>query len=427
MTKTNSNKTPNKNSVNNTDNKDENYVIDKCWGELKKDLKEELERKEKDRHTKAFIRHLRRKNKLQEKNKKIKQKYQHKIEKIKNHENHIKAKEQITNKSHHFRWYNFFTRWFYIGVLLVVIGFAISLWNKTLNSTSYPLTIFLDIFSGVVTTVGTALFVGCVFDFSKNSEAFMGFISKLLSDIIVSKTFLASLATEDKKEALKLILQPTNKQIEQYSNINEFFKKKIDDYMKMFDTNFKTNVILNVDARKDESGLVYCESTLIYTLYKLRDEFEPIKLVLEKQNSKSTDVKIIHEKGETTISPQKIKKGKEVSGGIPQTTLVFRIPDELKDCDHLTIKRKMYEPGQKHWINYCWASLTPYESISCHVKCFDGLTIKDFMIFDNRAYYHTSLSKNRETLDITSSQWLEADTGFYITISDSSMHETVTE
>ena len=90
----------------------------------------------------------------------------------------------------------------------------------------------------------------------------------------------------------------------------------------------------------------------------------------------------------------------------------FTIPEKLEKYDHLTVKRTLTEPGRDHWINYCWQSLTPYEGVTCRVKCFDNLTIKDFMIFDNKAFYHVYISDDQTRLDITSSQWLDADTGF---------------
>lgn len=397
----------------------------KCYEGLQEKLQKKLQEKECKRVTKVAAHQEKRKNRLSEKNLRREQTNDYKLQKIKIRENHEKLKETISSKNHHFTWRSFFTKWFFLGFILVLVSLCISLISEWFKDNKLATTL-LSIASGAFSSFGIALFVGCIFDFSKNSEAFMTFISKLLTDIIVSKTFLASLASDDKKEALKLILQPSNKQIEQYSNINEFFKKKIDDYMKMFDTNFKTNLILNIEARKDNDGKVYCISTLTYTIYKVRDEFEPIKLVLEKEGSQSSDVKIIHDKGETSIEPQTIIEGTEVSGGITQKTLIFDIPDELKSYEHLTIKRKMYEPGFGRWINYCWSSLTPYEGVICHVKCFDDLTIKDFMIFDNKAYYHTELSSDRTSLDITSSQWLEVDTGFYITISDDTMEMPTT-
>lgn len=61
---------------------------------------------------------------------------------------------------------------------------------------------------------------------------------------------------------------------------------------------------------------------------------------------------------------------------------------------------------------------TLYEGITCSVKCYDNLKIKDFMIFDNKAYYYTKESDDNKQLDITSSQWLDPDTGFSLVIGE---------
>lgn len=383
------------------------------------DLNKILSEREERRQI-IFNNHFEReKHKAEEKRKKEALRNENNIEKKHAKELYKKEKDEVVNRRAHFRWYNFFTKWFLLGVILVCVSVCISLISDAFVPRNNELVRnLLSIAVGIFSSVGVALFLGCVFDFSRNSEAFMSFISKILTDIIVSKTFLTQLAAGNKKEALKLILQPSNKQIEQYSNINEYFKKKLDDYMKMFDTNFKTNVILNIEAKKDSKGMVYCDSILSYTIYKVRDEFEPINLYLDKDTAASNDVKIIYEEGERSIKPEDIREGSINTGGIIQKTFIFDIPQELQKYDHLTIRRKMYEPGHDHWISYNWESLTPYESITCHIKCFDDLTVKEYMIFDNKAYYHTELSGDKTSLNITSSQWLEADTGFYVIISD---------
>lgn len=69
----------------------------------------------------------------------------------------------------------------------------------------------------------------------------------------------------------------------------------------------------------------------IYTIYRLNNKFEPIEVLFEKEYSETSEVKIIK-------------------------------------------------------------SLIPYEGVSCRVKCFDELSIKDLMIFDNKAYYHVDKS-----------------------------------
>lgn len=400
--------------------------------------------RKREENRKQWIEHIQEKKKhlYQEKNDRKKQRDKYKVDRILLRKQYREEKERVNNSHPIFRWKNFFTRWFYFGLVLILLSIIISLLYDIFlaDFDIQALSIISEIVCGVISAVGIALLVGCVFDFSKNSEGFLEFVSKILSDIIVSKTFLSSLTPNNKKEALKLILQPSYSQIEQYSNINEYFKKKIDESMKMFDTNFKTNLMLNVEARKDENGLVYCESLMTYVVYKLGDKFEPIKVSYEKSKSKTLEVKLIHENGEFIVpldtneeentggeddAKLEIKQEykREVQGGITQDSFIFEIPEELKHYDRLTIRRKIYEPGNNHWINYIWTSLTPYEGIRCHLKCFDGLTVKDFMIYDNKAYYQTDISEDGTTLNITSSQWLEPDTGFFVTISDTKLEE----
>ncbi len=377
-------------------------------------------RREEKRRARANSNFEKRQHLLEERKNKKHQRNIYKIDKFKERARYKQDKKSAINRHPLFRWRNFFTKWFLIGLILILISIILTLLQDSfIDKTMKAARAVIDISSGILSTVGIALLVGCIFDFSKNSEAFLEFVSNILTDIILSKTFLTSLTTNDKKGALKLILQPSFKQIEQYSNINEYFKKKIDDSMKMFDTNFKTNLILNIEARKDKKGLVYCNSVLTYVVYKLGDRFEPIKVSYEKDGSRTDEVKLIYDNGEITIKPTDEKPTPEIQGGITQQTFTFEIPDKLKHYDKLTLRRKMYEPGNDHWINYIWQSLTPYEGIVCRLKCFDGLTVKDFMIYDNKAYYQTEISVDRTTLDIVSSQWLEPDTGFFITISDS--------
>lgn len=150
------------------------------------------------------------------------------------------------------------------------------------------------IVSGVLSSLGVALVIGAIFDFSKNSEAFVHFVSNILSDIVVSKAFLTRLSESDKQEALALIIKPSDKEIEQYSNINSLFKKRIHDLSTMFDYNFKTNVVLNITAYYDkEKKVVTCKTDLTNTMYKISKAYTPIRVMFEKPNSTIDNVCIL--------------------------------------------------------------------------------------------------------------------------------------
>lgn len=354
------------------------------------------------------------KKRLEEKESVRQAKAEHKITKKENKNNEKNKKLKIKKKT---KWFNFFTKWFFIGIILVLISICISMFINSVSNNQIlnMLKPLLTIISGILSTLGIALFVGCVFDFSKNSEAFVSFVSNILSDIVVSKKFLSTLSVKDKEQALNLILKPMDSQVEQYANINDYFKKKINESMTMFDANFKSNVVLNIEAYTDnKKNIVFCKTTITYTIYKLNNKYQPIKVMLEKDGSELDDLVVITPNGEKKIDTGNAET--ECIGGIDYKIHVMNIPEEYEKYDHLKIQRVIIEPGHDHWIHYIWQSLTPYEGITCIVKCLGDLSIKDYMIFDNKAYYYTKLSGDKKQLDISSSQWLDADTGFSFVI-----------
>lgn len=318
------------------------------------------------------------------------------------------------------KWFNFFTRWFFLGIILILVSLILG----ELDTAQLPYCSMIQpIVSGLLSSVGIALLVGSVFDFSKNSEAFLQLITSVLSEIVVSKTFLETLSQKDKEQALRLILKPSDRQLEQYSNINAFFNKRIKESLTMFNINFKTNVVLDIRVYKDEkNGRIYAHTILTQTSYRIQERFEPIKLMLDKNNSKPLDVYALPPLGKACKLDG--KKSTKKLGGVDYDVYVYDIPEEYQKYDHLTLKREWIEPGFDHWINYNWQSLTPYEGLTCFLHCESGLTIKHRLIFDNRAYYHVNLSDDKTRLEITSSQWLEADTGFSVIISDTEVKLT---
>ena len=126
----------------------------------KDELDEWLTKKEERRQIRAEHKILRRTNKFEEKARM----------------NGIKKKQ---------RWFHIFSKWFFLGIILVSISVCFSLLNNKTNTGS--LGVLLTFLSAFFSTIGISLFVGSIFDFSKNSEAFIGAVSKILSDIVVSK------------------------------------------------------------------------------------------------------------------------------------------------------------------------------------------------------------------------------------------------
>lgn len=84
----------------------------------------------------------------------------------------------------------FFNKFFFIGLIIILASIIIDLW--------FGKSFFKDLATNGLSTVGVALLIGSVFDFSKNSTEFMDFVSNILKEIIVSKNFLKGLEDKEK-------------------------------------------------------------------------------------------------------------------------------------------------------------------------------------------------------------------------------------
>lgn len=113
----------------------------------------------------------------------------------------------------------FFNRYFIIGLVSILVSIIVDL---VFEDCLLKLT-----FVNLLNTIGIALLIGSIFDFSKNSNDFMDFVSSILKDIIVSKNFLKGLEDKEKKKALEMVLTPSGNQLQQCSDIQMYFKKRL--------------------------------------------------------------------------------------------------------------------------------------------------------------------------------------------------------
>lgn len=310
----------------------------------------------------------------------------------------------------------FFTKYTVWGFVIILLAVIIDLLNKNSYFT-------LDILQNVLSSIGIAILVGAIFDFSKNSEAFTSFVSNILRNIVVSKDFLNVMSEEEKKNSLELILKPTNLQIEQCSSIDMYYKKAINTFMDLYTTPFKTDLIINIYIKK-ENGRLIAIGDMTHKIYKVNGEFQPIITTFEKEECKIIKSYIILPSGEKkelkndSIEEKNNKiEIQEENGEIARKYKTI-IPAEYCNNSFLTVCREIYEQGNDHWINFHWLTLTVCDGIYFKLRCEDGITIKDYLVFDNKMCYDIEMSKSKDTITIISTNWLNSYSGFSLTISD---------
>ena len=275
---------------------------------------------------------------------------------------------------------------------------------------------------GVITnflsTVGIALAIGSIFDFSKNSQDFMDFVSNILKDIIVSKNFLNGLEDREKKKALEMVLTPSGNQLEQCSDIEMYFQKKINESMEIFHTNFKTNLTVNVDVRKKEN-IVCVYVVLTYRVYKIEDKYFPLITTFERDGCSVEKSSIIYPGGIKEITEQDVTNNNDENvSPINMKTYSYEIPKELYQYPYLTIRKEVVEKGYDHWTNFHWNTLTPADGITFNLNCHDNLHIQEYFIFDDEKSYVVTEDEGKTKMNIISTSWLDKNSGFVFTISD---------
>lgn len=307
----------------------------------------------------------------------------------------------------------FFGKFFLIGLAIILISCVIDAYDSSSH-------FIITILTNVLSTIGIALMVGAVFDFSKNSEDFTIFISNILKKIIVTKEFLGEMENEEKKNILEMLITPSNSQIEQYSSINSYYKKSIESFSNLYNQPFKTNVTIQIVA-KIKNNKVICEGHVSHRRYKINGKYQPIETTFEKTDSKILNTYVLTPDGVRHNLVENddidVKESKDLKIEKIGKRYITYIPDKFNGCPYITLCKEIEEIGYDHWTVFNWSSLTPCDGICFELRCLDNLIIKEYKVFDNPKLYEININDDKDTINILSSSWLNEYTGFTLTIS----------
>lgn len=327
--------------------------------------------------------------------------------------NQERQNQKIKKKSGFLRWFSIFNKYTLFGVIAILISIII---NILLDN------FYGQVISSFLQTIGIALLLGAIFDYSKNSQAFMELVSNILKEIVVSKNFLNGLEAEGKKQALDIILRPSGSQLEQCSALKDYFNKKIDSTMELFNTNFKTNLVLLVKANV-ENGRVVIKGSLSHRIYRIQNDYYPIITSFERTKSGITKTRLISPDGHNIkdFTEKDAVDNESNANEIIDVGKIYemKVPEEFIKYPYLNVQRDVYETGYNHWTAFSWTSLTPCDGIYFRLECHDGLHVKSSKIFDDKSLYNVSLNEDNTEVIITSVNWLDKFTGFSLIVSNS--------
>lgn len=277
----------------------------------------------------------------------------------------------------------FFSRWFWISILLILVGciltliqLNIELDNKVNNIDTSPTIIFgIGLLSELCKVGGVALFVSNIFTFRIDAEDFINYIKNQLRSIVLSKDFIRNLNIAERKDMLRLILRPSADQSNIYSNIDEYFNKYIDESMALFDVIFRSGLVIDIDAKYyQDIDKIALETNIEYRIYKVSEEYEKLPMGFEDPDSKLIETIISASNGDS----KKLDSGKdsEHNRDITLATLLEQpIPEQFQKYDHLKVNREIREYGNSEWCLFSYRAMRPCDSLTIKINCDEKIQI----------------------------------------------------
>jgi len=319
----------------------------------------------------------------------------------------------------------FFNWIFYVSIIMILIGLII---QQKLSLNDIPnvyIRYFLDILGKFLENGGIALFIANIFTFIIGTQDFINYIRQKLMKIIISKDFVTTLSIEEQQKLLKLTLKPSKDMSELYSGIDDYFNDYIESSMKLFENSYRGNLVINAFATfNKEKNCVQLEIDMDYTVYKVSEKFEPIKVFFEDETSEHISTTIYAKNSEPVVlknSNAKKIENNELGDPCAVKGYELEIPEKFNQYEQININRKFIEYGNDHWQVFSYRTVFPYHGIIINLKCSDGLSIKHYITYGKQQDF--DVEKINNSIKIQNHNWLNPGFGANVVISMDNYHK----
>ncbi|MDD5393193.1 MAG: hypothetical protein PHE17_09260 [Thiothrix sp.] len=311
----------------------------------------------------------------------------------------------------------FFSIWFYISIILILIGLVVSDVVSTHESHLY----ILKLISSLLQNIGIAIFVANIFTFIIGTEEFLTLVRERLVNIIISKDFIARLSSEEQRKLLHIVLKPAKELSNVYSGINDYFNQYINDSMSLFDKCYRGHMILDAVASYNEDrNCIQVEFDIDYIVYKIGDKFEPILLGLEDGRSKHIKT-IIRGSGDIEeVLTDKNAESIENKDSTMSQMWEIKVPEKFNNLSQINVSRRIIEYGEDHWQVFSYKTIKACDQLTIILRCEDGLVIKKCSTYGVQNRY--SIDQEDSRIKVTYGNWLSPGFGVNLMVSKQGFH-----
>jgi hypothetical protein len=314
---------------------------------------------------------------------------------------------------------SFFSKLFYISLILILLGILISI-IKTSNPT---LNFIIDIASKVIESIGISILIANIFSFIIGTENFLEYIRDRLVKIVISKEFISKLSQGEQKSMLRMVLKPTRELSNMYSGINDYFSQYIDESINLFKKSYRGHMSIDaVASYNKELEKVQIEFDLDLITYKIDQEFEPIKLSLEDESYKLLEVVISGKGGEhEKIDEETIQNIIKPTDAAMNKSHEIPIPSKFNDLKQIKISMKIIEYGTEHWQIFSFKNAKPCDQLLVVLRCEDDLIIKEEHTYGVEQKF--SIDKTEKKIRVAYNDWLSPGFGVNIMVARNDYHK----
>lgn len=313
---------------------------------------------------------------------------------------------------------NFFTKWFYISALLILVG--ILLFES--KPSDEQLSFIAEIIAKTLESIGIAIFVANIFSFTLGTEEFLNYIRDHLVKVVVSKEFLTKLNPEEQRSMLKMVLKPSKELSEIYSSITDYFNQYIEDSMRLFKKCYRGHMIVDAVATFNrEKNIVQIEYDIDCDVYKISNEFDPIVLTFEDESFVHVRTVIRGQGTEPVeINKETIKNMESLEDPSMVKGQAIPIPESFNHLNQINTTMRVIEYGNDHWQIFSFKTVKPCDHLTIILRCEDDLTIKNTNTYGVQKKF--AIERSDKKIKVTFNDWLSPGFGVNIVVSKNNHH-----
>ncbi|MCB1584177.1 MAG: hypothetical protein R3E90_15030 [Marinicella sp.] len=317
---------------------------------------------------------------------------------------------------------DFFSKWFFLAIILILLGLLIHQTdhqNKTVDFIVEISAMFLE-------SIGIAILVANIFSFTIGTNQFLSYVRERLIDVVISKDFITRLSPREQKDLIEMTLKPPRELSDVYSGINYYFLNYIENSMKLFDSCYRGQYVVNGIASVDvNSGKLKVDMEIDYVIYRVAEKFDPLIIFFEAKDSEHIETILKSPDGEKMkIDSESLVELKEIKDPSMEQGFECTVPENFNKFRQMSVTRKIVEYGNDHWQVSSLKIIKPVDRLLLNIQCEEDLVVRRCDTYGVQEEFEIQISENNKRIRVSYDGWLSPGFGINILLARDGWHES---